>query len=160
MNTVVYLLMPEFCRSSLYSDKLFNMKNLSRRQFVGDTGKAAIAGTFIFAATNQQENEMKNVFVHHVYFWLQHAESADDLTKLVAGLKKLSAVKTIKQFHIGKPASTSREVIDGSYAVSWFTLFDTKADQDSYQTDPIHLKFIEECASLWKKVIVYDSVDM
>jgi hypothetical protein len=32
-------------------------------------------------------------------------------------------------------------------------------DQESYQSDPIHLKFVEECASLWKKVVVYDSVD-
>ena len=134
--------------------------NLSRRQFVGETGKAVVAGTFIFTAVNQPEKEMKNIFVHHVYFWLQHPESEQDLGKLVAGLKKLSAVKTIKQFHIGKPASTSRDVIDGSYAVSWLTLFDTKADQDSYQTDPIHLKFIEECAPLWKKVIVYDSIDI
>ncbi len=102
---------------------------------------------------------MKNVFIHHVYFWLNNAENPDDLNKLVSGLKKLSAVKTIKEFHIGKPAATSREVIDGSYSVSWFTLFDNKADQDSYQSDPIHLKFIEECASLWKKVIVYDSID-
>ena len=136
------------------------MSKLSRRQFVGNAGKTAMAGTFIFAATNQQENEMKNVFVHHVYFWLKNAGSAEDLSKLLAGLKKLSEVKTIKQFHIGKPAATSREVIDGSYAVSWFTLFGTKADQDSYQTDPIHLKFIEECSSLWQKVIVYDSVDI
>lgn len=101
---------------------------------------------------------MENVFVHHVYFWLKNADSAEDLGKLVAGLKKLSAVKTIQQFQIGKPAATSREVIDGSYAVSWLVLFNNKADQDSYQTDPIHLKFVEECSSLWKKVIVYDSI--
>jgi hypothetical protein len=136
------------------------MKNISRRRFIDNTGKAAIAGTFILAASNQPDTEMKNVFVHHVYFWLKNADSAEDLSKLVAGLKKLSTVKTIRQFHIGKPASTSREVIDGSYSVSWFTLFESKADQDSYQTDPIHLKFVEECASLWKKVIVYDSVDI
>ncbi len=136
------------------------MKKLSRRRFIGDTGKAAIAGSFILAAANQTKQQMKNVFVHHVYFWLKNADSAEDLLNLIAGLKKLSAVKTIKQFHIGKPASTSREVIDGSYAVSWLVLFDNKADQDSYQTDSIHLKFIEECAPLWEKVIVYDSVDV
>ncbi len=136
------------------------MKSFSRRRFIGDTSMAAIAGTFIFAASNQSTKEMKNVFVHHVYFWLKEKDSAADLSQLVAGLKKLSAVTTIKQFHIGKAASTSREVIDGSYSVSWLVLFDNKADQDSYQTDPIHLKFVEECASLWKKVVVYDSVDM
>lgn len=103
---------------------------------------------------------MKNIFIHHVYFWLNNTGNADDLEKLVTGLKKLSSVKTIKQFHIGKPASTSRDVIDGSYSISWFTLFDSKEDQDSYQIDPIHIKFVEECAPLWKKVIVYDSIDM
>lgn len=136
------------------------MKKLSRRNFIGDTGKAAIGGTFILAAANQTGKEMKNIFVHHVYFWLKDAESTEDLNKLVAGLKKLSAVTTIRQFHIGKPAATSRAVIDGSYAVSWLVLFDNKADQDSYQTDPIHLQFVKEYAALWKKVIVYDSVDI
>ena len=105
------------------------MKNISRRRFIDNTGKAAIAGTFILATSNQPEKEMKNLFVHHVYFWLKNADSTEDFGKLVAGLKKLSTVKTIKQFHIGKPASTSREVIDGSYAVSWFTLFENKADR-------------------------------
>ena len=103
---------------------------------------------------------MKNIFVHHVYFWLKNAGSNEDRDKLAAGLKKLSAVTTIKQFHIGKPAATSREVIDSSYAVSWLLFFETKADQDSYQTDPVHLKFVEECSYLWEKVIVYDSVDV
>jgi hypothetical protein len=136
------------------------MSKTSRRRFISDTGKAAMAGTLILAANNIQQREMKNIFVHHVYFWLKNAGNKEDLDKLVAGLKKLSAVKTIKQFHIGKPADTKRDVIDTSYAVSWLAFFDTGADQASYQTDPIHLKFVEECSSLWVKVIVYDSVDM
>ncbi len=136
------------------------MNRSTRRRFIGDTGKAAIAGTILLATEKSTEKEMKNVFVHHVYFWLKNAESKEDLDKLVAGLKKLSAVKTIQQFHIGKPAGTSRDVIDSSYAVSWLTLFATKADQDSYQADPIHLKFVEECSTLWKKVVVYDSTDL
>ena len=103
---------------------------------------------------------MKDIFVHHVYFWLKNAGDKEDLDKLVAGLKKLSAVKTIKQFHIGKPAGTNRDVIETSYAVSWLVFFDNAADQANYQTDPIHLKFVEECSALWVKVIVYDSVDM
>ena len=135
------------------------MKSFSRRHFIADASKAAMAGT-ILAAANNQTKEMKNIFVHHVYFWLKNKDSEEDINKLVAGLKKLSAVTTIQQFHIGKPASTSREVIDGSYAVSWLVLFKNKEDQDSYQTDPTHLKFVEECSSLWSKVLVYDSVDV
>ncbi|HEX7903131.1 MAG TPA: Dabb family protein [Chitinophagaceae bacterium] len=136
------------------------MISFSRRRFIADTSKAAMAGTILTAAAHNQTKEMKNIFVHHVYFWLKNRDNKEDHDKLVTGLQKLSAVTTIQQFHIGKPASTSREVIDGSYAVSWLILFKNKEDQDSYQTDPIHLKFVEECSSLWSKVVVYDSVDM
>ncbi len=86
-------------------------------------------------------------------------ESREDLAKLLEGLEKLRKVKTIRMSHIGRPATTNREVIDRSYSVSWLLLFDNMQDQESYQSDPIHLKFVEECASLWKKVVVYDSVD-
>lgn len=136
------------------------MNRSTRRRFIGDAGKTAMAGTILATISDQQSKKMKNIFVHHVYFWLKNSGNKEDLEKLTAGLKKLSAVKTIKQFHIGKPAGTNRDVIDSSYAVSWLALFNNKADQDSYQTDPIHLKFVEECSSLWSKVVVYDSVDM
>ena len=100
------------------------------------------------------------MFIHHVYFWLKNPSGKDDLQKLIEGLEKLSKVKTIKMFHIGKPADTNRDVIESSYSVSWLTIFEDKASQDSYQVDPIHLRFVEECKHLWEKVIVYDSVDI
>ena len=137
------------------------MKSSSRRKFIGDSAKAA-AGLALITSTSNSEISMtaaKNLFIHHVYFWLNNPDSTEDLRKLIEGLQKLSTVKTIKMFHIGKPAGTSRDVIDASYAVSWLLTFNNRADQDSYQTDPIHLKFIEECKHLWKKVVVYDSID-
>ena len=100
------------------------------------------------------------MFVHHVYFWLKNPDSSDDKKKLIEGLRKLSKVKTIREFHIGQPAPTNRDVIDRSYSVSWMVLFENPADQDSYQVDPIHLKFVEECSALWSKVVVYDSIDV
>jgi|SRR5450432_3916031 len=101
----------------------------------------------------------KNGFIHHVYFWLKNSGSTDDRNALVEGLKKLSVAAIIKDAHIGIPAATNREVIDSSYAVSWLLLFKNKEDQDSYQTDPMHLKFIDECSHLWSRVVVYDTVD-
>ena len=102
---------------------------------------------------------MNHIFVHHVYFWLKNEGNIADRDQLVEGLKKLSKAGTIKDFHIGKPANTNREVIDSSYAVSWMLIFQNDEDQATYQTDPIHLKFIEECSHLWSKVVVYDAVD-
>jgi hypothetical protein len=132
----------------------------SRRKFMTEAGKAAVgAGLVTLAANSTNTMSIENKFIHHVYFWLKNPDSKEDKAKLVEGLKKLSKVRTIKSFQIGKPAGTSRDVIDGTYAISWFTLFDNGADQESYQKDPIHLKFVEECSHLWNKVIVYDSID-
>lgn len=103
---------------------------------------------------------MENVFVHHVYFWLDHPNSNGDKEKLVEGLRKLSQVATIRQFHIGVPADTRRDVIDSSYSVSWLLFFDNAADQTSYQTDPIHLQFVKDYQYLWQKVVVYDSINV
>jgi hypothetical protein len=100
----------------------------------------------------------QDLFVHHVYFWLENPDSEKDCTALLEGLKKLSTVPTIQQFHIGVPASTDRDVIDTSYGCSWLAIFLNPDDQNTYQTDPIHLHFIETCKQLWKKVVVYDSI--
>ncbi|MEO6719821.1 MAG: Dabb family protein [Ferruginibacter sp.] len=136
------------------------MNKISRRKFLDSSSKASLAGIVIFASNQSSEKQMKNIFIHHVYFWLKNTGNMEDRDKLVAGLNKLSKATTIDKFHIGKPANTNREVIDSSYAVSWMLVFKNDADQAAYQTDPIHLKFIEECSHLWSKVVVYDAVDV
>jgi len=102
--------------------------------------------------------QMTNAFIHHVYFWLKESND-ESKNELVSGLKKLSAVTTIRDYHIGIPADTNREVIEKGYDISWMLVFANDADQASYQVDPVHLKFVEECSHLWSKVQVYDSVD-
>ena len=129
------------------------MLSSSRRRFIG---KSAAATTALLAGGSTSKKQA--MFVHHVYFWLKNPDSREDKKRLIDGLKKLAKVKTIKMAHIGQPAATNRDVVDRSYAISWLLFFDSAADQDSYQTDPIHLKFIEECSPVWSKVVVYDSV--
>lgn len=100
----------------------------------------------------------KSGFIHHVFFWLKKEGDEDDRKLLIAGLNDLTLTPGIKGFHIGIPAGTAREVVENSYAVSWLVLFDSKEDHDSYQKDPVHLKFIAVCSHLWKKVVVYDTL--
>ena len=134
--------------------------NFDRRNFITKAGIAVLSLSALSSFRTKPRNiKMKNVFYHHVFFWLENPASAEDRNKLIEGLNKLSKVKTIQHFHIGKPASTNRDVIDSSYSVSWLLEFPNDADQASYQTDPIHLKFVEDCKHLWKKVVVYDTVD-
>ena len=113
---------------------------------------------FVTSHLNYITMELKNTFIHHVYFWLKHPESKEDLQKLVEGLEGLATVEEIKMYHIGVPAPTDREVIDNTYSISWLNIFETSEDHDAYQIHPKHLKFISDYSSLWSKVKVYDSL--
>ncbi len=136
------------------------MKN--RRSFI----KKALAGITVAGMlplskkTMAGEVKITGALVHHVYFWLKDPKNDGHKKQLIKGLNDLLSIKTIKMSHIGFPAGTeSRDVVDHSYSVSFMVMFDNQADQDAYQVDPIHLKFVEENNHLWNKVIVYDSVD-
>jgi len=102
--------------------------------------------------------QMQNIFVHHVFFYLNHSDAANTQS-LVEGLNKLAKAPIIKESHIGIPANTQRDVVDNSYDVSWLAFFNNAEEQESYQTDPIHLQFVKECSYLWKKVILFYSVN-
>jgi hypothetical protein len=103
---------------------------------------------------------MKGI-IHHVFFWLKNPSSKEDLNQLLEGLKNLEKIKTVRKLIIGVPASTEkRDVVDNSYHASELMFFDNVEDQEAYQDDPIHKKFVEECSHLWVKVIVYDMQEL
>ncbi len=130
---------------------------MKRRNFLENSTKVA-AASLILPTTSLVP--MKEQFVHHVYFVLKNPASQEDKDLLIKGLKKLSKVPTIKYHHIGVPAPTNREVINKDYSISWLCLFMNSEDEAVYQKHPIHLQFIEECAHLWEKVTVYDSISI
>jgi len=137
------------------------MKN--RRSFLKKAAAAmALAGLLpITKKANAGEIKLESALVHHVFFWLKEPDNKAHLKQLLNALEKLLEVETIRLSHIGLPAGTeNRDVVDHSYSVSYMVMFDSQADQDAYQVDPTHLKFVEENQHLWNKVIVYDSTDL
>lgn len=130
------------------------MKKVSRRGFMKNTSLAAAA---VAVPLPNEGGKKKNIFVHHVFFWLKNPSSEADKNKLVEGLETLVKIPGVRLAHIGTPASTNRSVIERSYAISWLLFFDTLEAEEVYQKHPDHLKFVEQYAHLWEKVIVYDS---
>lgn len=97
--------------------------------------------------------------IHHVFFWLKNPDSVEDRDALVAGIRGLGEIPQVKGVHVGVPAATEeRGVVDGSYSASEILMFDSLEDQATYQSHPLHQKFIEEHSDKWAKVVVYDTV--
>ncbi len=134
------------------------MAKQNRRHFIAATSMLGLA---LSASASALGAKQKKQVIHHVFFWLKNSDSKDDLNKLLEGLQTLKKIETIRQIHIGVPASTEvRPVIDSSYHASELMFFDDVAGQKVYQDHPIHQKFVENYSHLWSKVIVYDSIDV
>lgn len=135
------------------------MKKSSRRKFIAIA--AAVGAGTAANAMPFRSGASKYPLVHHVFFWLKNPESKEDRAKLVEGVKTLSKVETVREIHVGVVANTEkRDVVDASWDVSELLFFDDLAGQSTYQTHPAHLDFIKNYGHLWKKVVVYDAMEV
>jgi hypothetical protein len=133
------------------------MNRSSRRTFLAAGAATAAAGTVGGEASASTYPRL----VHHVFFWLKNPNSAEDLDKLIAGLRTLKKIDSVRGIHIGVPASTeARAVVDSSFSASEILFFDDVAGQDAYQEHPIHKQFVADCSHLWERVVVYDAVSV
>jgi hypothetical protein len=127
----------------------------TRRTFIAAAAGAAAASTIGAAAAVNTYPKL----AHHVFFWLKNPESKEDLAKLLAGLRTLTKIETVRGAHFGVPASTEkRDVVDNSYSASEILFFDDTAGQKTYQDHPIHKQFVADCSHLWQRVVVYDAM--
>ena len=131
------------------------MNRITRRTFIGATSLFA-AGTL---TSCMKEEKPKPALTHHVFFWLKNPGSEADRNKLIEGLRTLARIETVRELHIGIPASTEkREVVDNTYSVSELMFFDDVEGQNIYQEHPVHKEFVENYSHLWDRVIVFDAI--
>lgn len=133
------------------------MHTVTRRSFIASASLLTVGAS----ASPLNLNKGKSMLAHHVFFWLKNPDSKVDRDKLIAGIRSLKKIESVRSLHVGVPASTEkRDVVDNSYSVSELMFFDNVAGQNVYQEHPIHKKFVDECASLWERVVVYDAIEV
>lgn len=133
------------------------MSSQSRRTFLTSAATLGVAAAATAAVPAGTPPPAK--LVHHVFFWLKNADSKEDLAKLIAGIRTLGQIETVRGIHVGVPASTEkRDVVESSYSASELLYFDDLEGQAVYQKHPVHLKFVENCSHLWERVRVFDSI--
>lgn len=110
-------------------------------------------------STSASETASKAAPLAHIVFFTLSESNDANREKLVEACKKyLDKHEGVVYFSVGVNAPEyNREVNDRDYDVALHLVFETAQDQDVYQTHPRHVKFVEECKGLWKKVRVFDS---
>jgi len=100
------------------------------------------------------------VHIHNVYFWLWNTISDEERERFEQELAALTRDPHVLDRCFGKPSSTDRPVIDSSYDYGVVLRFENRAAHDSYQAGQAHQQFLERCASMWRRVQVYDIDEM
>lgn len=96
------------------------------------------------------------MFVHTVFFWLKKELTQAQKEAFFKGVDTLKTIQPNVMITTGTPASTDRPIIDTSYDYGLTCIFESLEDHDKYQIDPVHLKFVENHANDWEKVLIYD----
>lgn len=97
--------------------------------------------------------------IHTVFFWLWKTQSEQQRQQFEQGLDLLTRDPNVLDRRIGKPASTSRHVIDSSFDYGVVLRFESLASHNAYQAGNAHQDFLDSCAPLWSRVQVYDIED-
>lgn len=104
---------------------------------------------------------MTDPFIHTVLFWLKEPQNPQHRRDFEASITRfLNNSEHAGSWHVGTPAGTSRPVIDSSYTYCLMVTFASASKHDLYQTEPAHLKFIDESGKLWERVQIYDSISL
>lgn len=120
-----------------------------------------LTGTETMAHAKEQKVIEAGGFVHSVFFWLKNPNNESEQEAFEKYLSTfINNSIYVKSKHIGKMAPSKRDVVDSSYDYALVVTFASAEEQAKYQQEPVHLKFVDEAAHLWSKVVVYDSISI
>jgi len=100
-------------------------------------------------------------YAHIVYFWFKNPSDLEDKLLFETSLQTfIDNSEYAKTQFIGTPPMATRDVVDDTFTYNLVLTFASAEDEQAYQDEAAHKTFIEECAHLWEKVIVYDATSI
>jgi Stress responsive A/B Barrel Domain len=96
---------------------------------------------------------------HVVLMWQKRPGNTADRQALLAACSELRVIPGIKFLDAGTALASDRPVVDDSFDVGLTVRFDSAQSLQAYETDPRHVKKVNEVLKpLTKKIVVYDIV--
>lgn len=113
------------------------------------------------ACGNTHQESVKNAeldqpFIHTAYFWFKDSVSQERIEAFYASAEKLREIDVVLALYAGKPANTTRAIVERSYDYAVVVHLKDLDAHDQYQNDPIHLKTLADFSDLWEKVMITD----
>lgn len=114
-----------------------------------------------FGSSHVDKTPLKGSFSHTVLIWFENLNDINLLKRFEEDCADfISNSEFIVSYHLGKPAATSRPIIDNSYTYCLIITFQTREDQEKYQGERVHKEFVEKYKQHWSKLLIYDSISI
>ena len=115
----------------------------------------------VYAQVSKDNRGFDPAFTHVVYFWLNNPENPQERQYFETELRTLFKESKYTQTNfLGIPPKASRDVVDDSFTYAMIVTFESAVAQQAYQTEAVHLSFIEKTSHLLKRFQVYDAQDL
>ncbi len=105
------------------------------------------------ATTNVQENTV----VHVVLIWLKESGNQEHIQQVIEVSRQLKEISDIQEMRVGKSIPSDRKIVDDSFDVGLYMVFDNLEDLEGYLVHPEHKKAVTDVLKpLSIKIQVYD----
>ena len=109
--------------------------------------------------SNADEDGSTSAAVNHVVLvWFKAEHRSDEfLEAIVRETLKLKDIDAVRDLRAGKSIANDRRVVDDSFDMGIWILFDNAADRDSYVEHPLHVDYLQRgIEGKVEKLVIYD----
>ncbi|MBP3191652.1 Dabb family protein [Natronogracilivirga saccharolytica] len=98
------------------------------------------------------------MILHSVFFYLKKDAPENTAEEMQKDIKeKLSKIDSVKTIWAGPPEGIDRDVVDNDYTMSLHAQFEDLAALQRYQSDPLHVAFVEKYKPAFQEIRVFDT---
>ena len=101
-----------------------------------------------------------NHIVHIVLIWLNEPGNEVHINKVIETTHALQAIPQVLDIRVGDSIMSDRPIVDDSFDVGLYIIFDSKSSLKQYLEHPLHQEAVKSTLKpLSKKILVYDFED-
>ena len=95
--------------------------------------------------------------VHIVLVWLKEPHNEQHVQKIIEATQQLKEIKELKQLRVGESISSDRKIVDDSFDIGIYMIFDDTKAMNRYLIHPKHKEKVKNIIKpLSKKIRVHD----
>ena len=115
----------------------------------------------ITACESVIEKQLESKVVHIVLIWLKEQGNEQHIQQIIDATQQLKEIAKIKELRVGESIVSDRKIVDASFDVGLYMIFDSNDAMQDYLVHPKHEHAVRTIIKpLASKIRVHDFISM